>query len=199
MTEPSDQGRPGRGWAAFQLFLKTQSVSGSLHLPCLWSLLGRSFRSPRSWERGQAGSKAKVIPQGPGSCQVGSTGDMYLARPSSSSQHLHTSAIWCSQILTPGPLPNHSKENTGMPAPLSSQRGQSLSQGVPHAWRQVFEVWDHVSTSSSIAQHFPPGHQNPVQRPGYIIVLHRCCALDELVLDHMKDLEEKKRRGLEVT
>lgn len=151
VTEPSNQGRPGRGWAAFQLFLKAQSITGSLHLQCLWSLLGRSFRSPRSWERGQAGSKAEVVPQGPGSCQVGSTGDLYLARPSSSSQHLHTSAIWCSQMLTPAPLPNRSKENTRMPGPISSQKGQSLSQGVPHARRQVFEAWDHASTSSSIA------------------------------------------------
>lgn len=178
VTEPSNQGRPGRGWAAFQLFLKTQSVTGSLQLQCLWSLLSGNFRSPRSWERGQAGSKAKVVPQGQGSCQMGSTGDMYLAGPSSSSQHLHIFAIWCSQILTLAPLPNRSKENMGMPGPISSQRGQSLSQGVLHAWRQVFEFWDHVSTSSSITQHFPLGHQNPVQRPGHIVVFHRCSALD---------------------
>lgn len=49
--------------------------------------------------------------------------------------------------------------------------------------------------------HHPPFYQDTeaLQRPGHMGVLHRCSAPDQLVSDHKKDLEGKKRRGLGVT
>lgn len=96
------------------LFLKAQHAMGSPHIQCLWALSDRSLKvmgKGSGWVQGRSSPLEPSLVPRMWCGQVGSTGDMYLARPPSSSQHLPTSAIFV-QILTPSSPPNRSKERT---------------------------------------------------------------------------------------